>query len=45
MNLMKRSPKLVALSAGVLLVYPANPRNAVHAAGNYLHAGGRHTAQ
>jgi hypothetical protein len=31
MNLMKRSPKLVALSAGVLLVYPANPRNAVHA--------------
>jgi hypothetical protein len=30
MNLMKRSPKLVALSAGVLLVYPANPRNAVH---------------
>ena len=31
MNLMKRSPKLLALSAGVLLVYPANPRNAVHA--------------
>ena len=31
MNLMKRTPKLLALSAGVLLVNGANPRVAVHA--------------
>ena len=30
MNLIQRSPKLLALSAGVLLVYGANPPAVVH---------------